>query len=228
MKTSQMLDLALLAAQHVLRPAPPEPPKVPLPQAPLQIPDGKYELRDEALFFAEVRKITGPLQQIQVDTIKGLLKAGNHWPTAKISYAFATAWWEARLKPIPEIGKGKGRKYGKPGKWYGQIPYGRGLPQITWDYNYEWADKALGLNGKLLRNFDLALEPDITTRILVLGMDTGAFTGKALRNYFTGEYGTYEQAVEARRIINGTDKAAQIAALFLRFQDAFALAGWKD
>lgn len=228
MKTSQMLDLALLAAQHVLRPAPPEPPKVPLPQAPISIPDGKYELRDEALFFAEVRKITGPLQQVQVDTIKGLLKAGNHWTTAKISYAFATAWWEARLKPIPEIGKGKGRKYGKPGKWYGQVPYGRGLPQITWDYNYEWADKALGLNGKLLRNFDLALDPGITTKILVLGMDTGAFTGKALRHYFTGEFGTYEQAVEARRIINGTDKAAKIADLFLRFQNVFSMAGWRD
>lgn len=227
MKTSQMIDFALLAAQHVLRPAPPEPPKVPLPSAPLSIPDGKYELRDEALFFAEVRKVTGPLQQVQVDTIKGLLHAGNHWQTSKIAYAFATGWWEARMKPIPEIGKGRRRKYGRVGK-YGQVPYGRGLVQLTWDFNYEWADKALGLAGKLLRNFELALDPSIATRIMVLGMDTGAFTGKALRHYFTGEYGTYEQAVEARRIINGTDKAAQIANLFLAFQNAFALAGWRD
>ena len=49
-------------------------------------------------------------------------------------------------------------------------------------------------------------------------MEGGEFTGKALKDYIrTGSFAEY---VNARRIINGTDKAQKIA----RYAEAFAKA----
>lgn len=227
MNLAQMLDTARLAAQHVMRPVPPQPSQNPLPNAAIRTLDGRRELRKPDMFFSAVRAVTGGLDQIQVDTINRLMAGAAHWSTAWLAYGLATAWHEARFKPIPEWGKGKGRPYAKPGK-YGQGQWGRGLVQLTWDFNYEWADKALGLNGSLLRNFDRALEPDIAARILVLGMETGAFTGKGLRKYLSGEVATFEQFREARRIINGMDKADLIAGHAIKFQAALLAGKWED
>jgi hypothetical protein len=176
-------------------------------------------------FFAAVRKITGPLDQAQVDTINRLLASAAAWPVSWLAYGLATAWHEARLKPQAEWGKGEGRPYGKPGK-HGQPQYGRGLVQLTWDKNYEWADKALGLNGSLLENFDRALEPEISAAILVKGMEAGAFTGKSLADYLPDRLGTIPQFTAARRVINGQDQAALIAGYAEQFQDALVAGGW--
>lgn len=232
MKTSQMLDLALLAARQVFSGAAmPDTGMAHMPPVePIQLPDGKYTMEDGGAFFRYVRdNITGPLDQIQVDTINRILEGANHWHVGELANALGTAWHECLLRPISEWGKGRGKKYGKPGK-YGQAPYGRGLVQLTWDFNYEWADAALGLNGALLRNFDLALEPDIAARILVIGMETGAFTGKGNRNYLPHDDtpATLEQFIRARRIINGTDKAEKIARHSLKFQQAAIVGKWKD
>lgn len=184
-----------------------------------------YKLARPDTFFAQVRAITGPLDQVQVDTINRLLTAASHWPIGWLAYGLATAWHEARLKPIEEWGKGRGRPYSKPGK-YSQSQHGRGLVQLTWDANYEWADKTLGLNGSLLKDFNRALEPEIATAILVTGMETGAFTGKSLADYLTGWRGALPAFTQARRIINGMDKADPIGRLAERFQDALEQGGW--
>lgn len=175
-------------------------------------------------FFHAVRGITGSLSQAQVDTINGLLSAASHWPIGWMAYGFATAWHEARLAPIEEYGKGSGHAYGKPGK-YGQPQYGRGLVQLTWDANYERADKELGLGGKLLQDFSLALKPEIAADILVGGMEAGWFTGKKLADYI-GDRGTPGGFTGARRIINGTDRAALIAGYAEKFQEALDAGGW--
>jgi putative chitinase len=188
-------------------------------------PAASHRLASPEAFFAAVRKITGPLDQVQVDTINGLLAAASHWRLSWLAYGLATAWHEARFKPIEEWGKGKGRPYSKPGK-YGQSQHGRGLVQLTWDRNYEWADKALGLGGSLLKDFNRALEPEIATAILVKGMETGAFTGKGLADYLPDRLGTPAQYREARRIINGTDRAEMIAGYAERFQAALEAGGW--
>lgn len=227
MNLAQMLDAARLAAQHVMRPPPPAVVHHAPPSAPIQTKDGNRELVRPDMFFAAVKAVTGKLGQVQVDTINRLLAGAAHWPVSWLAYGLATAWHEARFKPIPEWGKGKGRPYAKPGK-YGQGQYGRGLVQLTWDENYSWADAALGLNGSLLRNFDRALEPDIAARILILGMETGAFTGKGLRQYLSGEVGTFEQFRQARRIINGTDRDRLIAGHAERFQAALLAGKWED
>lgn len=63
---------------------------------------------------------------------------------------------------------------------------------------------------------ELALEPDISLFILVQGMFRGTFTGYRLGNFI----GSSEKATNflaARKIINGTDKAAAIRDLALKW-----------
>lgn len=177
-------------------------------------------------FFASVRKITGSLDQQQVDIINRLLAAASHWGVGWLAYGLATAWHEARLKPIEEWGKGKGREYGKVNST-GKAPYGRGLVQLTWHANYERADAELGLSGALIKNYDLALDPEIAVQILVRGMEKGWFTGKSLATYIGTGRGALKEFTDARRIINGTDKAALIAGYAEKFQDALAAGGWS-
>src|SRR3546814_11172347 len=122
----------------------------------------------------------------------------------------ATAWHEAGFEPVEEIGKGRGKAYGKPGK-YRQSQHGRGLVQVTWDSNYEWLDAAaaeagLITPGDLLKNFDLALRPDIAALALVKGMEDGAYTGKSLADYLPDELGTMAEFENAGPIINDTDR----------------------
>lgn len=192
------------------------------PVAPLQ----KRQIHDGGAFFRGVRAVTGQLNQVQVDVINDLLTRGAHWSVAWMAYGLATAWHEARLQPIEEIGKGRGRKYGVAGK-HDQIAYGRGLVQLTWDYNYERADKELCLNGALVSDYDKALEPDIAAAILVGGMEEGWFTGKSLGDYIPNERASFESFKNARRIINGTDRDELIANYALKFQDALSAGGWS-
>ena len=184
---------------------------------------------NRTVFFDRVRAkpFAGSLTQKQVDGLNAILDAaGKHGvkDVRHLAYALATAYHETArtMQPIAEYGKGKGQKYGVKGK-YGQVPYGRGYVQLTWDENYERADRELGLNGALLKNFDLALKPDIAAAIMFRGMAEGWFTGKKLGDYFSG---TKDDPVGARRIINGTDKASTIAGYHRDFLAALKAAGW--
>ena len=65
----------------------------------------------------------------------------------------------------------------------------------------------MGIN--LVGNPNLALKPDVAGKIICIGMTKGLFTGRNLGNYFSGSKADWNNA---RRIINGTDKAAQFGA----------------
>ena len=184
---------------------------------------------NRTVFFDRVRAkpFGGSLTQPQVTGLTAILDAAGTYGVKDVrhlSYALATAYWETArtMQPIAEYGRGKGRKYGVKGK-YGQVPYGRGYVQLTWDENYERADRELGLNGALLKNFDLALKPNIAAAIMFRGMAEGWFTGKKLSDYFGG---TKDDPTNARRIINGTDKASTIAGFHRDFLAALKAAGW--
>lgn len=183
------------------------------------------KLADPGKFYEVVRKITGPLDQTQVEIIEALLKSAAHWSVGWMAYGLATAWHEARLKPIEEYGKGKGKKYGAVNST-GKAPYGRGLVQLTWHDNYVRADTELGLSGALAKDYSLALRPDIAVSILVRGMEKGWFTGKSLGTYITPGLGTHAEFKDARRIINGTDKDDLIAGYADKFKDALLAGGW--
>lgn len=86
---------------------------------------------------------------------------------------------------------------GKNGKNY----LGRGLPQITHNYNYKNVGDGIGVD--LLNNPELAMHPDIAFKIMEYGMHHGTFTGKKLNDYFKN--GTYD-FYNSRAIINGDKK----------------------
>jgi putative chitinase len=90
---------------------------------------------------------------------------------------------------------------------------GRGYCQITGRGHYERFGKRLSLN--LIDSPDLALRPDISYRIMSDGMVHGLFTGVSLSNYLTEAKKDYSNA---RRIINGMDKAAKIANDAMKFE----------
>lgn len=180
-----------------------------------------------AAFFEQVKGIVGKLSQTQVDSINAVLRKMAGMPVQHVAYVLATAWHEARFKPQREWGRGVGKPYGRKGK-HGQAQYGRGLVQLTWDRNYEWADDRLGLNGALLRNFDLALRPDIAADILVVGMLEGAFAsnGKPLAHYGPDRNGRFDYR-HARQTVNIMDKADLIASHARKFEAALRVGGWR-
>jgi len=183
---------------------------------------------DRAKFFAAVRSplFAGKMSGKQVRGIDAIFDEAERrgTPLKHLSYMLATALHETArtMQPIAEYGKGAGRKYGVKGK-YGQVPYGRGYVQLTWDSNYERADKELGLKGALLRDFNLAMRQDIAAKIMFEGMTAGWFTGKRLSDYIVGDKADY---VGSRRIINGTDKAKTIAGHALVFEAALKAGGY--
>ena len=128
---------------------------------------------------------------------------------AQIAYMIATAEWETnhQCKPVKEA-------YWLSEEWrkthLRYYPYyGRGYVQITWKENYEKFSKILDLD--LVDNPDLALMPNIASKILVIGMKDGIFTGISLDDVTNSE-GMVDY-VKARKIINGSDKAETIASM---------------
>lgn len=167
-------------------------------------------IRDKGLFKT--------LTQRQVDTIDAILnevETQGLTDIRQVAYIFATAYWEAhnpkkselRLTPIKEFG---GEDYLKSKKYY---PYfGRGLSQLTWDYNYKKEGKRLNL--ELLTNPDLILDIPVAANSHVYCMKTGAYTGKKLSDYIND---TKCDFAGARKIINGVDKKDEIAAIAQKF-----------
>jgi hypothetical protein len=185
-------------------------------------------------FYSVIRSTifkTG-LKQTQVEGINSILErweASHLLDLRWLAYMFATVYHETAktMQPIEEYGKGKGYKYGKKIKRSGiqytlpdKIYYGRGYVQLTWYENYETMGRLLGID--LLNNPELALVPETAAQIMFEGMTKGNshfgdFTGKSLENYFNDKT---EDWVNARRIINGTDKAELIAGYGKNFYAA--------
>lgn len=196
-------------------------------------------------FYSRLRsdKVLFPLglQQSAVDTIEAALtefESRGMTDLRHLAYMLATARGEvgAAMKPVREGFKSTdadARAYVKRNFPHyamvinGQVYYGRGLVQLTWERNYKVMSTLLGID--LVNNPDLALEPEVAVQILFEGMLRGAsgrgdFTGKALEDYFNDKT---EDWVNARRIINGLDKAAQFAAWGKRFHQHLK-ASWTD
>jgi putative chitinase len=188
---------------------------------------------DPKKFFDVVRTelYGGIISQSQVDGFNFLLavwerhfeennpRDGTNW----LAYCMATVYHETAytIQPIEEYGKGKGKKYGEPTDPYGHCYYGRGYPQLTWDYNYKNGSKYMleryGVKCDLLKEPHRALEHEISALVLMDGMIYGWFTGVGLPKYFNA---TVEDPKNARRTVNGTDKMDLIASYYWKFKKA--------
>lgn len=175
---------------------------------------------DHTLFFTHYREAYGKLTQSKVDGLESIISAIEADPEITdvrwAAYMLATVKHECAdtWQPIEEYGKGRGRQYGKPvkvkdanGNEFTATYYGRGYVQLTWDYNYKKLSDALGMGSELLIHPEKVLDPVIAYKIMSYGMRNGSFTGKKLATYINSTKCDY---TNARRIINGTDRAALI------------------
>lgn len=171
------------------------------------------------------------LTQLQVDgldEILGFIDQDNI-PTNWAAYFLATILHECASQWRPVMEKGHlsyfdkysvGTKLGKalgntqPGD--GFLFRGRGYVQLTGRRNYAWAT-SLPLGIDFEKNPDAALHPRNAWAILVVGCTTGAFTGRKLSKYIP--LSGAPDFRNARRVINGVDKAELIATYAERFVD---------
>lgn len=187
-------------------------------------------------FFDAVRvsPYSGRLTPGQVSGMEAIL---GEWERRKLpelrrlAYMLATAFHETafKMQPITEYGskayfnRYEGRKdLGNTVPGDGYRFRGRGYVQLTGRRNYQLASQKLGID--LVANPERALEPVIAAQIMFVGMAEGWFTGKKLFDYLGGR----TDWVNARRIINGTDKAEQIASYARAFHAALVKAEVAD
>lgn len=194
-------------------------------------------------FYNHVRKgIMGPeLDQGEVDGSKAIIESFLGLPASYIAYALATAWHETAhtMMPISEYGGPKYffRMYDKDGErphvarrlgntvaGDGVKYAGRGYIQITGRRNYHLASRKL--EEPLVDKPELALVRSIAARIMKQGMLEGWFTGKSLEDYLPAEGYTLKSFIQARRIVNGTDRDEDIAMYAVSFYKALEYAGY--
>lgn len=173
---------------------------------------------DRKEFYSQLRAtlVKGGLNQAQVDGFEAILdewEKRNLHDLRWLAYIMATAWHETaqRMQPIEEFGRGRG-------KAYAPTYYGRGFVQITWERNYARLSDVIDVD--LVTHPEKALEMDNAIQILFEGMIDGLLTGKALSDYFDRE----SDWRGARAIVNGKDRAAEIAGYAQKIWDSLRIA----
>lgn len=182
---------------------------------------------DRAKFFDGIRN--GPFPgSLSQEAVRGITAILDEWERRGLTdlrwlaYMLATVLAECGRNMLP-VREGFARsdaaarsyvaskhyKYAKVEG--GQVYYGRGLVQLTWLDNYRKMSAITGLD--LVNKPDLALEPAVAAKIMFEGMIRGTFTGKKLADYF----GAGTDWRQARRIINGLDRADEIAGYGKQF-----------
>jgi putative chitinase len=204
-------------------------------------------LKNPAAFFDRLRHgLLGPtLSEQEVEGCNALLDAfgAASWPLAWTAYGLATAYHETAhtMQPVREFGGEKyffrmydpqgprpavAKRLGNTQPGDGARYCGRGYVQLTGRANYRNAGTALG--EPLEDRPDLALDPEIAARIMVLGMSEGWFTKQSCGTHLPqgDALGDKTCFCAARKIINGQDRAPLIASYALSFQEALSDGKW--
>lgn len=169
---------------------------------------------DKKLTQEEVNALTVFLDFVEADFTKLTIP---QW-----AYVFATTFHETNTTFLPikeaywlsESWRLKNLRYAPH--------YGRGYVQITWEDNYKFFSKILGVD--LVKNPDLTMIPKNAFKIMIYGFVNGSFTkrkvGKNLvPNKITDFINDKEKNYKkARLCINGTDKADLIASYAVLFE----------
>jgi putative chitinase len=197
---------------------------------------------DRKKFFDGYRDRFGPLTQDLVDAFEVVLSRieqdsrfpGSETDRRQLAYCLATFKWETAhtMRPIDERGStayfnsrygpqtNAGKAVGNTKAGDGALFHGRGYVQLTGRRNYSKAKQLTGVN--LLTEPDRAKNPELAYQIAIQGMIDGWFTGRKLSQYI--KQGVSPDYENARRIINGLDKAANIADIARRFNEVLLAA----
>jgi putative chitinase len=165
-----------------------------------------------------------------------------------LAYSLGTLYHETAHTMQPIIERGQRAYFDKyePGTRIGKILgntqpgggyryRGEGHVQNTGRANAAKATKRLNqvfnLGIDLVANPEKRGDPFISAHSLFLGNKEGWWTGKGLLAYLDGvdeaDAEDLREFVNARRVVNGTDKAALIAGYALAFERALKAAGYK-
>src|SRR5690606_29414622 len=134
-------------------------------------------------------------------------RGGSHGPaTDRVRAGHGTA----RSLGFSRLEEDYGRKQAVTLGYHGGEDYfGRGYVHLTHDINYRSLGRAVGLGERLVDEPSLASDPRTAAQVLVVGMRDGLFVpGPGLARYVDGEQADYPGA---RRIVNGRDRAEDIA-----------------
>ena len=190
-------------------------------------------------FFSTCRSdlFNNSLNATQVTGLTSLLDYWeNKYPNKDdrwLAYILATAYHEVdrKMKPIDEYGStayfmhrydktgnpSVARQLGNTVVGDGADFHGRGFVQLTGRRNYQdWKNR---LDVDLIGNPKKVLDLGIATKIIFDGMVLGTFTSKKLSQYFNP---TTADWVNARRIVNGLDKANLISGYGISFYKAIS------
>lgn len=182
---------------------------------------------DRQRFFDSLRHslFGGMISQTQVDGLNFILDVFEErffWTDLRwLAYCLATAFHETAftMMPVKEYGP---QSYIKSRRYYPY--YGRGYVQLTWEDNYRKMGQKLGVH-LLDKDMDLALDPRIAAEIMFVGMRDGDFTARKLGDYFNE---VKDDPLHARRIINGLDRASDIAGYYHKFLAALKAASEEE
>jgi putative chitinase len=244
----ELIEQLRATAVMVLEAAPPAADPAPAPPPPPQPSDADFPFNDRGAFYDFLRgnRLLGPtISQSEFDGCEAILAAcaAASWPLAFTAYALATAYLETAhtMQPIHEYGgpayfkrmydiEGqrpvKARELGNLQPGDGARFHGRGYVQLTGRSNYRRAGQALGED--LEKEPDLAVRPDIAAAIMIRGMAEGWFTGRKLGDFLpVSGPATRARFEPARQIINGRDRAGDIAGYAVDFQQALLAGGWR-
>lgn len=182
---------------------------------------GNLDAQVEAIYEAVPADIKRAHPEVREDIGRILQVAQEEGLSQEqIAYVIATATHENNLGFYPEeIASGaayEGRSdLGNTQPGDGVRFKGRGYVQITGRRNYEDWSQRLGVD--LVSNPELAADKDIAAQILVIGMRDGTFTGRSLDQYVNENQTDF---TNARRVVNGTDKASLFAGSAQRYNTA--------
>jgi len=194
---------------------------------------------DRKTFFTEYRRQWGSLPQSRLDALEDLLpaiEADDIRDLRYIAYMLATAAHETdwTFRPIHErggrsyfnkyeTGTRLGRQLGNTQPDDGYRYRGRGFVQLTGRVNYAKASRKLGVD--FVGDPDAVLDMHNAYQIMSIGIREGWFTGKSLAAYISTGSTDYHNA---RRIINGLDRATDIAGYAKNFERILRAALTQD
>jgi len=140
-------------------------------------------------------------------------EVGRRMVPVREGFASTDAGARAAVAKLHKAGR-ISRNYAAPNA-AGVSFYGRGRIQNTFEANYRKLEKRFG--HPFTTNPDLLLESKIDAEVTIYGHAEGIWTGKKLGDYFNANKADWKQA---RRIVNGLDKADLIVGYAKAFHAA--------